>query len=214
MSWLPAIALAGAVFLFAAFALRLPRAGWPAFGAALLFGLAGYAMQGRPAMPSAPKDAAPQASPAGSAMIEARRELFGADRPASNFVVVADGFARRGQYADAAQILSGEVADSPGNAEAWVALGNALVEHADGNPTPAAIYAYARAEEAAPAHPAAPYFLGIALLRAGRPQDTRAIWEQTIESAPDDAEWVAPMRERLERLDALIAAMPPNMPTQ
>ena len=84
-------------------------------------------------------------------MVEARRELFGVERPASNFVVVADGFARRGQYADAAQLLSGEVADNPGNAEAWVALGNALVEHADGNPTPAAIYAYAKAEEGAPA---------------------------------------------------------------
>ena len=210
MSWLPAIALAGAVFLFAAFALRLPRAGWPAFGAALLFGLAGYATQGRPAMPSAPKDAAPQASPEGSAMIEARRELFDATMPASNFVVVADGFARRGQYADAAQILSGEVADNPGNAEAWVALGNALVEHADGNPTPAAIYAYAKAEEAAPGHPAAPYFLGIALLRGGRPQDTRDIWGGMIEAAPEGAQWVAPMRKRLDRLEAMLAGMPPQ----
>ncbi|WP_374405262.1 cytochrome C biosynthesis protein [Pelagerythrobacter sp.] len=207
MSWLPAILLAAAVFAVAAFALRLPRAGWPAFGAALLFGLAGYAFQGRPDLPAAPRSAAPQASESGAAMIEARRELFDAAIPASNFVIVADGFARRGQYADAAQILGGEVAENPRNAEAWVALGNALVEHAEGNLTPAAIYAYAQGEEAAPGHPAAPYFLGIALLRAGRPQDTSAIWRQTIDAAPEDAEWVEPMRQRLERLDALIEAM-------
>lgn len=207
MNWLPSIALAAAVFLVAAFALRLPRAGWPAFGAALLFGLAGYAFQGRPEMPSAPKSAAPRASETSSAMIEARRALFDPAQPPSNFVVVADGFARRGQYADAAQILRGEVRENPRNAEAWVALGNALVEHAQGNPTPAAVLAYARAEEIAPDNPAAPYFLGLALLGAGRADEARALWAQAIADAPEGAEWVAAMQQRLDRLDALIAAM-------
>lgn len=206
MSWLPAIALAGALFLVAAFALRLPRAGWAAFGAALLFGLAGYAFQASPGMPSAPKAAAPEASETSAAMIEARREMF-APSPAGDFVVVADGFARRGQYGDAAEILRGVVRANPGNAEAWVALGHALIEHADGNPTPAAVYAFARAEKAAPGHPAPPYFLGLSMLRVGRLEDTRALWAQTIADAPEDAEWLAPMRDRLERLDALIAAM-------
>lgn len=207
MSWLPAIALAGALFLVAAFALRLPRAGWAAFGAALLFGLAGYAFQASPGMPSAPKAAAPEASETSAAMIDARREMFASSMPAGDFVVIADGFARRGQYGDAAEMLRGVVRENPANAEAWVALGHALIEHADGNPTPAAIYAFARAEKAAPGHPAPPYFLGLALLRVGRLEDTRALWAQTIADAPEDAEWLAPMRERLERLDALIAAM-------
>lgn len=88
-----------------------------------------------------------------------------------------------------------------------MALGHALIEHADGNPTPAAVYAFARAEKAAPGHPAPPYFLGLSLLRVGRLEDTRALWAQTIAEAPEDAEWLAPMRDRLERLDALIAAM-------
>lgn len=207
MSWLPAIALAGALFLIAAFVLRLPRSGWAAFGAALLFGLAGYAFQASPDMPSAPKAAVVEASETSSAMIEARRAMFDSTMQASDFVVVADGFARRGQYADAAQLLRGVVHEDPRNAEAWIALGNALVEHADGNPTPAAVYAFTRAEQAAPGHPAPPYFLGLALLRSGRAQDARALWAQAIADAPEGAEWVAPMRERLERLDVLIAAM-------
>ncbi|RIV79713.1 tetratricopeptide repeat protein [Pelagerythrobacter aerophilus] len=207
MSWLPAIVLAGAMFLIAAFALRLPRAAWAAFGAALLFGLAGYALQANLDMPAAPKAAVPEASEASAAMIEARRAMFDSTMQASDFVLVSDGFARRGQYADAAQMLRGVVRENPGHAEAWVALGNALVEHADGNLTPAALYAYARAEQAAPGHPAAPYFHGLALLRAGRAYDTRDLWAQTIADAPEGAEWVPSMRERLERLDALIAAV-------
>lgn len=207
MSWLPAIALAGALFLIAAFALRLPRAGWAAFGAALLFGLAGYAFQASPDMPAAPTAAVPEPDETSAAMIEARRAMFDSTMQASDFVLVSDGFARRGQYADAAQMLRGVVRENPGHAEAWVALGNALIEHADGNLTPAAVYAYARAEQAAPGHPAAPYFHGLALLRMGRPHDTRDLWAQTIADAPEGAEWVAPMQERLERLDALIAAV-------
>ncbi len=207
MSWLPVIMLGGALFLIAAFALRLPRAGWAAFGAALLFGLAGYAFQASPGLPSAPKAATPEASETSSAMIEARRAMFDPSMQASDFILVSDGFARRGQYADAAQMLRGVVRENPRHAEAWVALGNALIEHADGNLTPAAVYAYARAEQTAPGHPAAPYFHGLALLRAGRPHETRALWAQTIADAPEGAEWVAPMQERLERLDALIAAV-------
>lgn len=206
MSWLPAIALAGALFLIAAFALRLPRAGWAAFGAALLFGLAGYAFQASPDLPAAPKAAVPEANETSAAMIEARRAMFDSTMQASDFVLVSDGFARRGQYADAAQMLRSVVRENPGHAEAWVALGNALVEHADGNLTRAAVYAYARAEQAAPGHPAAPYFHGLALLRAGRPHETSALWAQAIAKAPAGAEWVEPMEQRLEKLEALIAA--------
>ncbi|RXZ66434.1 tetratricopeptide repeat protein [Pelagerythrobacter rhizovicinus] len=206
MSWLPAIALAGALFLIAAFALRLPRGGWAAFGAALLFGLAGYAFQANPDVPAAPKAAVPEVNETSAAMIEARRAMFDSTMQASDFVLVSDGFARRGQYADAAQMLRSVVRENPGHAEAWVALGNALVEHADGNLTRAAVYAYARAEQAAPGHPAAPYFHGLALLRAGRPREASALWAQAIAEAPAGAEWVEPMEQRLEKLEALIAA--------
>lgn len=210
MSWLPAIALAAALFLFAAFALRLPRGAWTAFASALGFGLAGYAFQAQPGLPSAPRVAAPEANETNAAMIEARRTLFDSFLPPSKFVIVADGFARRGQYADAAQILRGEVRKDAGNAEAWVALGNALVEHAEGNLTPAATYAYDRAAQVAPGHPAAPYFQGLALLRAGQIDETRALWADAIANAPEGAEWLPEMQQRLDRLDALIAALGRN----
>ena len=43
MGWLSILLLAGAAFVLAAFALRLPREGWAVFAAILLLGLAGYA---------------------------------------------------------------------------------------------------------------------------------------------------------------------------
>ena len=202
MSFVPVILLAAAAL--AVLALRLPRAGWPLFGAALLFGLAGYALQGTPGEAGAPKEPAIKRTEAGVALVEARRELFG-PVPPSRFVTVADGFARRGQYADAAGILRGSLEQDPRDAEAWLALGNALVENAEGQLTPAAIYAFNQAERIDPASPGPGFFLGVALIRSGRPLEARKLWADMIGRAPQDAPWRAALQERLARLDSVIA---------
>lgn len=210
MSWLPILALAALAFLAAAFVLRLPRAVWTLFGAALMFGLAGYAVQGSPGMPAAPRE--PAANPAGTGelMVDARREFYGRDRLPSRWVVTADGFSRRGQYENAANFLRNAVEDNPRDGEAWVALGNALIDHADGQLTAAALYAFAQAEALDSGNPAPAYFLGLALLRSGRPLETRAIWAELIEAAPEGSPWRADLAERLARLDAMLGTAPPT----
>ncbi len=205
MTWIPILALAAIVFLVAAFVLKLPRSGWTLFGAALMFGLTGYALQGSPDLPAAPKDRVPEANESNFAMIEARRDLFGKDRQPANLVVTADAFSRSGRFSDAAKLLRGAVERNPKDAEAWVALGNALVEHADGNPTPATMFAYSRADQAAPGHPAAAYFYGVSMLNANQPQQTRAIWAEILENAPEDAPWRENMQGQLDRLDEMLA---------
>ena len=207
MSWLPIIALALGAFIIAAFVFRLPKDGWALFGAALLFGLAGYALQGNPGYAGAPKDTAPEVSEANFAMVDGRREFFNPDSVPSRFVTVSDAFARKGQYGDAANMLGNAVEENPNDVEAWVALGNALIEHADGSLTPAALFAYSKAEQLAPRNPGAPYFLGIGLLRNGRPGEARAVWADLLEQAPEEAAWRPQLAERIERLDALIAQM-------
>jgi len=207
MSWLPIIALALAAFVIAAFVFRLPKDGWALFGAAVLFGLAGYALQGNPGYASAPKDSAPEVSEANFAMIDGRREFFDPESVPSRFVTVSDAFARKGQYGDAANMLGNAVKENPNDVEAWVALGNALIEHAGGSLTPAALYAYSRAEQLAPTNPGASYFLGIGLLRNGRPGEARSVWADLLAQAPEDASWREQLAERVERLDALIAQM-------
>lgn len=206
MSFIPVILLAIAAFALGVLALRLPRGAWALFGAALLFGLAGYALQGSPGQAGAPAQGAGSAATAeGEAAVDARRALFDPTQPPSRFVTVADGFSRRGQFADAAGILRGAVERNSNDTEAWIALGNALTEHTGGQITPAALLAYGRAEALQPDHPAAPFFLGVALIRSGRLAEARGLWADMIARAPADAEWRPALEERLVRLDELIA---------
>ncbi|MGB3377535.1 MAG: hypothetical protein WBA55_02065, partial [Allopontixanthobacter sediminis] len=60
MIWIPLIALAVLAFVLAAFVVKLPRSGWALFGAALLFGLAGYALQGSPGLAGSPTTPLPE----------------------------------------------------------------------------------------------------------------------------------------------------------
>lgn len=212
MSWLAILLLAAATFGAVVMAMRVERVLWPALAASLLFGLAGYAVQGQPQLPGAPKKAqAIERGETGEAIVSARRELFGDSSARASYLTVSDGFARRGRFADAAKLLRKGLADNPDDVESWVALGNALVEHAGGQLTPAALYAYEKAQILAPDHPAPAYFLGVALIRSGRPQDARALWQETLEKARADAPWREGLQSRLDQLDAMMAAMPSQM---
>ncbi|WP_417322342.1 tetratricopeptide repeat protein [Erythrobacter aureus] len=209
MNWLPILILALLVFVLAIYALKLRRSLWMLFGSTLLFGLAGYATQGNPGQASAPAGAALAAAPeTGELLVEARREFYGGGRAPSRFVVTADAFTRRGQHDQAANFLRNAVAENPGDGEAWVALGNALVEHADGRLTAAALYAFSRAEQVAPNNPAPTYFLGLSYLRAGEPGKTLSLWRELLESAPADAQWRLPLAARLARLEGLLGVSP------
>ena len=55
MTWVVILLVALAVFAIMAFVLKMPRSGWELAGAALFVGIAGYALQGHPSMPGAPK---------------------------------------------------------------------------------------------------------------------------------------------------------------
>jgi len=205
MIWLPVLALAGAAFLIAAFVLRVPRAAWSILGAALMLGLTGYALQGSPGLPGSPRSAAPEELASdGAAMVDARRGMFDPAAPPAPFVTVADGFARRGKFEDAANLLSGAVRDEPSNGEAWLALGSALAEHAEGQLTPAALYAFRKADSLLPGHPGPPYFIGVAFIRSGQFVQARALWADALARAPEDAVWRPELAERLARLDQLI----------
>lgn len=208
MSWLPILALAALAFVAAVFLLRLPKAGYTLLGATLLFGLAGYALQGSPGAPAAPGRTVVDGQQNGELLVQARREFFDPARLPARFLITSDAYARRGDYERAAAFAESAVEENPNDAEAWTALGNALAEHAGGQLTPAAIYAYGQAERRAPSSPAPGYFLGLALLRSGQPERTRAIWAELLAAAPADAPWRPVLAERLARLEALMRGAP------
>jgi hypothetical protein len=84
----------------------------------------------------------------GPAMIAARQSLFPGPHLANRWLIIADALVRHGSFGDAAQVLQGAVENQPDNAEAWLALGDALYGHAGGQFVPAAELAYYRADRA------------------------------------------------------------------
>lgn len=205
MSWLPILALAALAFLAAVFVLKAPRSSWEAIGAALLLGVAGYALQGKPGLAGAPKPDVDTLHSSGSEAVAARQQLGkGQGDAQSNWQIIADGMARNGQYGDAAGILLGAVEQNSENADAWLALGNALTGHTEGTLTPAALYAYNRARQAAPDHPGPPFFLGLALAQSGRLVEGRAMWADLLARSPKDAPWRSDLQRRLAELDGYI----------
>ncbi|MEE4288354.1 MAG: tetratricopeptide repeat protein [Erythrobacter sp.] len=208
MGWIAVLLLALAAFALAAFVLRLPREGWAVFGAILLLGMAGYAWQGSPTQPASPKEKTVEALQSGEEMVEARRALFDPVRSKPDYLMLADGYARRGRFDEAAQALRGGLAENPDHLEGWLALGMALTGHADGNVTPAASYAYAQARQLDPANPAADYFLGFSYLQTGQVRAARNTWASLLERSPEDAPWREELSARVERLDQMIANAP------
>ena len=207
MTWGLVILTALAAFALAVL-LRAPRKGWEAIGAALLVGIAGYAFQASPGLPGAPKQAAEQAAKSGAALVEARQQLAQAQASGqglNRWMVIGDALARNGQYGEAAGVILGAVERDPKNADAWLAMANALVGHAEGNLTPAAFYAYGRAAHADPAHPGPPFFLSLGLAQSGKLAEARGLWAELLARSPKDAPWRADLAERLQRLDAFIA---------
>lgn len=208
MTWLAALLLALAAFAIAAFAFRLARGLWTSLAAALAFGLAGYAVQASPDLPSAPKSAARAAPDDIIDPVAARREFVGEDRQSrAALMITADAMARRGRTVEASGLLAGITADDPQDFEAWLAQGIVLTDHADGALTAPALFAFQQAARIDPAHPGPGYFLGVSLIRQGRLVEARQVWAETLAAAPADATGRAALAERLARLDELLVRM-------
>lgn len=213
MTWIVIMALALLAFLIAVFVFKAPSGTREAIGAALLLGIAGYALQGSPDEPGAPKAAPADAISDPAALVKARGEVSNREGlPTNRWIVIADALARNGQYADASQVLLGAVEHDPGNAEAWLAIGNALVAHAEGYLTPAALFAYNKAQAADPKSPGPPFFLGMALAQSGRFAEARSTWADLLKRSPEKAPWRKDLEGRLQRLDMIIAAQGGQQP--
>ena len=214
MIWVFVLGLALAAFALAAFILKAPRGGWEAIAAALFVGIAGYALQGAPNQPGSPTKAAESSGQNGAALVAARQAMAGGQIQGQRLLIIADGLARQGQFGDAAGVLRGAVAANPRDGEAWLALANALVGHAGGTLSPAALMAFQRAADAAPDNPGPPFFLGLALAQSGQLAEARRIWAELVARSPASAPWRADLTQRLSALDAVIARQSAAAPPQ
>ncbi|MEO5707167.1 MAG: hypothetical protein ABIT10_03055 [Alteraurantiacibacter sp.] len=224
MTWAIAVLAAVAAFAVAVLVFRLPRATWMSLATALVFGLAGYTLQASPAIPGAPKTDVDERYVDEWEVIPSRQLLVAADEKSRDpSMITADAFARNGQFENASVFYRNIVTQHPQDFEAWVALGNALVEQADGNLTQASVYALRQANLLRPTSPAPGYFLGLSLIRQGRMMEARSVWREALDGmapvtpdapdAPDD-EARAFLADRVARLDTMLrqsGALPPEV---
>ena len=169
--------------------------------AALLVALAGYAWQGRPTMAGAPKaPPAPTRQLPDSAFAEMRPDLMGQFNNAAHWLSLAESYQRTGNTKEGVEIIQNALRRTPNNADLWVGLGNALVQHGGGLMTPAAELAFDRALQIAPDHPGPRFFYGIALAQGGRFDEAEQVWHQLLASAPPSATWRGAIQEQLDAL--------------
>ena len=154
--------------------------------AALLFGSAGYALQGRPSLSGSPASTLAPEPPIPLTRI--RHAFFGQFTSAEPWLRISESLASRGNTAGAVGALNSAVREHPDDPILWVGLGNALVDHAQGL-TPASQFAFQRAAELAPGHPAPIFFMGLALARSGDRAAAVALWKEILAQAPADASW-------------------------
>lgn len=155
-------------------------------GAALLFGCAGYALQGRPELEGSPRAAGERSPP--MPLTGARHAMTGQFDYADTWLNMADALASRGRTEDAAKLLQSQVDRHPGDYKLWLGLGNALADHSR-TLSPAARFAFSRSAELAPGHPAPLFFLGLAEARSGNAVEARRIWRDILADAPADVSW-------------------------
>ncbi|WP_435417940.1 cytochrome C biogenesis protein [Parerythrobacter aurantius] len=205
--WIGAIIIGMCALAAGALLLRAQRSLWTLLAAVIVFGLAGYAWQGSPGYASAPAARSAQSGGGNTGLVDARREFFSPSDLPDNFVVFADGFARKGDFGRAARILQGVVAKNPEDGEAWLALGVALVEHADGVVTKPAAFALEQARAKLPGNPGPAFFSGVNALRAGNAPEARRQWVAGLQASTPEAEGREFVAERVLALDQLFAAM-------
>lgn len=190
---------------------KLPTAARPLAGAAVMLGLAGYALQGSSALPGKPVAAPEEPEGFGDAISDQRQGMADRFGPAAQWLGMSDGFARTGKTELAAQTLEKGLAKYPDNVDLWVGLGNALAAHGGGMMSPAAALAFDEAARRDPSHPAPPFFAGLALAQGGDLKGAEAVWSQLLARSPADAPWRPDLEMRLAQLRQ---AMGPQVPTE
>jgi cytochrome c-type biogenesis protein CcmH len=177
----------------------LPRSAFEPV-AALLLGLVGYALQGRPDQPGSPVASRAATVALDEADLETRARMGKRFGSGPSWLVAADGAMRAGLPQAAVTYIKSGLKENPRDPDLWVGLGNALIVHGGGMVSPAATFAFQRAAEIAPAHPGPPFFMGLAFAQSGRFGQARAIWTELLARSPADAPWRADLEQRLAQL--------------
>lgn len=204
MGWLLLLLLGGAA-MAAMVLLGTARALWSLVGAALMLGGVGYALQGSASLPASPATPARQEVVDDPGLIALRDQMLGRFTADNAYLIAADALTRSGDAHAAAGMLIGGLNAMPRSVSLWTALGTTLARHDGDQVSPPALFAFRQAARIAPLHPAPPFFLGLAEVRAGNLAAARAPWARALALSPAGAPYRVAIAERLALLDRYLA---------
>lgn len=200
------LGLLSVLSLFAlVFFVRSSKGLWQVAAAAVLLGMAGYALQGRPSLPPAPAQPLEASAVGATQLIEIRADMDESFGSAKRWLVTADSFAKQGDYPLSASYIQSGLRKDPQNADLWSALGLQLMLVSEGQMSPAAQLAFDKARAIRPKYPAPYYFAGLARLFAGDLDGAILLWEKTVSLATPTAKWKTRIESQLQAAKALQA---------
>ncbi|MGB5076979.1 MAG: hypothetical protein WBO17_05810 [Sphingorhabdus sp.] len=177
---------------------RLERGLWQVAAAAILLGMTGYALQGRPNLPSSFSKRSDIKDGGAIQLVEMRGDMDRSFGVAKRWLVTADAFAKQGDYQLSAAYIQSGLRQHPDNSDLWSAMGLQLMLASQGKMSPAAQLAFDKARIAQPNHPAPYYFAGIARLFGGDVNGAILLWERALSSASPNAKWKTKVESQLK----------------
>jgi cytochrome c-type biogenesis protein CcmH len=197
---LAAISLAALVLLG-----RLRKGYWQIAAAAVLLGMTGYALQGRPSVPSAPGKSLAAKEDAAVQLVDMRADMDQSFGGSKRWLVTADSFARQGDYTLSASYIQAGLKQNPKDPDLWSALGLQLLLASNGEMSMPAQLAFDKARAIRPNYPAPYYFAGLSRLFAGNIDSAILFWEKTLSLATPNAKWKPRLESQLAGVKALKA---------
>ncbi|MES2095180.1 MAG: cytochrome C biosynthesis protein [Pseudomonadota bacterium] len=205
MGWL-LLALMGGAALAALWLSRAARGLWMFVAAALMLGAAGYAWQQRAALPGHPVTAESRAIDVQEGFVAFRAAIMPGRPGDDRILAAADEQLRAGDTTAAGRVMLDAIAADPNDAALWTGLGTVLVAHDEGQLSPAAQFAFRRAQSLAPREPGPLFFLGLAYAQGNDLPAAKPVWERALALTPADAPYRSVIADQLTGIDEAMRA--------
>ncbi len=213
--WVALALLAAASLAVLIWVGRLPKGMWQIAAASLLLGMTGYALQGRPTVPSSPAKSLAAKEDAAVQLVDMRADMDQSFGSAKRWLITADSFAKQGDYNLSASYIQSGLRNEPDNPDLWSALGLQLMLASQGQMSRPAQLAFDKARLIRPNYPAPYYFAGLSRLFGGDLDGAILLWEKTLLLATPKAKWKLRLESQLQAAKALQAqtASAPDKPS-
>lgn len=189
---------------------RMKLAHWQVAASAMLLGMTGYALQGRPDLPPSPAKPVAAEQQTALLLIETRAKMDQKFSGAQRWLIGADGFARTGRYQTSAAFIQAGLREQPRNGDLWAALGLQLMLASEGKLTAPAKLAFDKARRFRPGGPAPDYFEGLNALFQGDPATASRLWKGILDRSPTWPEWRPNLESQYRALQGLRTGVAPN----